>query len=207
MKHEWRKKEKNLYLPKNKPELITVPPLKFFSIKGQCNPNDELFGEYIQVLYSVSYTVRMSHKQGNAPDGYFEYTVYPLEGVWDLTEEGKRKYNGTIDKNELVFNLMIRQPDFVSDEFAAEIIEKTKIKKPHDLLDQLIFETIEEGNCVQMLHLGSYDDEPESFRQMEKFAEEQGVKRKELTHREIYLTDARKTDPAKLKTTLRFLVD
>ena len=89
MKHEWRKKEKNLYVPKQRPELITVPELKFFMIKGTGNPNSEEFSERIEVLYSLAYSVKMMPKKGYNPEGYFEYTVYPLEGIWDLTEKGK----------------------------------------------------------------------------------------------------------------------
>jgi len=129
MKQDWKKNEKNFYLPKNKPERIDVPAFQFFMIEGKGNPNDDFFAEYIGALYSVSYAVKMSWKSGAAPENYFEYTVYPLEGVWDLSEEAKKNYTGKIDKNDLVFNLMIRQPDFVTEEFAKEMIEKTKKKK------------------------------------------------------------------------------
>jgi hypothetical protein len=207
MKHEWKKQEKLIYLPKNKPEIVKVPPFKFFSIKGKGNPNDSFFGETIGVLYSLSYAVKMSPKSGIAPEGFFDYSVYPLEGVWDLIEEARKNYNGTLNKNDLVFNLMIRQPDFVTDGYASKIIERTKAKKPHVLLDQVQFEIVEEGECIQMLHLGSYDSEPESFRQMEQYAQEQNLKRKAKMHREIYLSDARKTAPEKMKTVLRFQVD
>jgi hypothetical protein len=207
MKHEWKKQEKQFYLPKMKPEIIKVPPFKFFSIKGKGNPNDSFFGDYISLLYSLSYAVKMSPNVGIAPNNYYDYTVYPLEGIWDLNEAAKKLYTGTFDKNDLIFNLMIRQPDFVTCEFASEIIKRTKTKKPHALLDQVQFEVIEEGPCIQMLHIGSYDAEPESFRQMEQYALEQNLTRKEKIHREIYLSDARKTLPDKLKTVLRFQVD
>jgi hypothetical protein len=206
MQHEWKKAEKQYYLPKNKPEKLIIPKFKFFSIKGACNPNSELFGEYIGVLYSLAYSVKMSPKSGNAPENYFEYTVYPLEGVWDITEEARKNFNGIINKDDLVFNLMIRQPDFVTPEYAIQIIEKTKKKKPHNLLNEVKFEEIEEGDCIQMLHLGAYDDEPASFNLMEEFATEIGLSRKCKIHREIYLSDARKTAPEKLKTVLRFQV-
>jgi len=206
MKQDWKKNEKLFYQPKNQPQLLTIPDFSFFSIHGRGNPNDATFGEYIAVLYSLSYAVRMSPKQGNAPDGYVEYTVYPLEGVWDLDEEGRRNYTGVVDKNHLVFDLMIRQPDFVKPEYAMEVIERVKKKKPHPLLGQVKFERMEEGRCIQMLHLGSYDSEPESFRQMEQFATDQGLQRASMTHREIYLSDARKVAPEKLKTILRFRV-
>lgn len=203
-KFDWKKEEKQYYLPKNQPEFIKVPPFKFFTIQGKGNPNDVAFGEFVGVLYSLAYAVKMSPKSGNAPEGYFDYPVYPLEGIWDLDEEARKNYNGTLDKNSLVFTLMIRQPDFVNLAFANDIIVRTKLKKPHNLLQNVKFETIEEGNCIQMLHLGHYDSEPESFRKMEEFAATQGLKRKIQTHREIYLSDFRKTSPEKLRTILRF---
>ncbi|MCK5052077.1 MAG: GyrI-like domain-containing protein [Candidatus Cloacimonetes bacterium] len=207
MKHEWRKKEKAIYLPKNKPEIITLPAHKFFMIEGKGNPNDDFFAEYIGVLYSLSYGVRMSPKTGVVPDGYFDYTVYPLEGIWDISEEAKKNYAGKLDKDSLVFNLMIRQPDFVTEKFAEEIIRRIKKKKPHKLLDEVKFGVIEEGECVQMMHLGSYDNEPESFKMMEEFCEENNLKRISKNHKEIYLTDARKVVPEKLKTVLRFKIE
>jgi len=207
MKHEWKKNEKQFYLPKNKPELIRIPKFKFFVIDGKGNPNDDFFAEYVGVLYSLSYGVKMSPKKGIEPKGYFDYTVYPLEGVWDLSEEAKKSFNGTIDKNNLVFNLMIRQPDFVDSNFALQILELTKKNKPHDLLEQIRFEEIVEGDCIQMLHLGSYDSEPASFEIMESFADQENCKRLLKTHREIYLSDARRISPDKLKTILRFSVE
>ncbi len=149
----------------------------------------------------------MSPKQGFSPINYFEYSVFPLEGVWDITDEAKANFTGKLDKNSLVFNLMIRQPDFVTESFAMETLERVKRKKTNTLLEKVKFETIEEGNCVQMLHSGPYDNEPQSFEQMKLFTESIGKKRKSLLHREIYLSDARKTAPEKLKTVLRFCVD
>ncbi len=207
MKHEWRKLEKELYLPKNKPVNVHISEFAFFTIKGKGNPNDDIFPEYIGVLYALSYAIKMSHKKGMAPEGYFDYAVYPLEGVWDIREEAKKTFSGKIDKDELVFKLMIRQPDFVTEEYALSTIERVKVSKPHELLNKVKFEKIAEGNCVQMLHLGSYDDEPESFRIMEEFAEDQNLKRISKGHKEIYLSDASKVEPAKLKTVLRFEVE
>ena len=206
MKHDWKKDEKAFYAPKNKPEKVKLSSMKFFSIRGEGNPNDAFFAEYIGVLYALSYAVKMSPKSGNAPVGYVEYSVYPLEGVWDITDEAKQKPMETLDKNSLVFNLMIRQPDFVTAAYAAETIERVKKKKPHPLLEKVIFEEIEEGECIQMLHIGSYDSEPESFAAMEAFATSQGLVRQSKIHREIYLSDARKTQPDKLRTILRFRV-
>jgi hypothetical protein len=207
MKHEWRKHEKMFYLPPKKPTMVSVPSFKFFTIKGQGNPNDSFFGDYIGVLYSLAYAVKMSPKKDIAPKGYFDYTVYPLEGVWDISDKAKNENNSTLDKNELIFKLMIRQPNFVTDDFASLILKMTKKKKPHELLDKIQFETIKEDKCIQMLHLGPYDDEPKSFKQMEKFAKNEGVIRKSKRHREIYLSDARRVAPEKLKTVLRFKIE
>lgn len=202
--YDWRKTEKALYIPKEKPEQILIPKFRFFTINGSGNPNDEAFSQYIEALYALSYAVKMSPRKGNSPPGYYEYSVYPLEGVWDISDEAKASFKGTIDKNQLVFKLMIRQPDFVNEKFALDILEFTKKKKNNPLIEQLVFEEIEEGSCIQMLHVGSYDDEPLSFSKMEAFAEKNGLKRKSKIHREIYLSDARRTPAEKLKTILRF---
>lgn len=127
--------------------------------------------------------------------------------MWDIKEEVKKTFNGTLNKDDLIFKLMIRQPYFVNEEFWQLILKNMKAKKPHELLDRVKFEEIEEGKCVQMLHLGSYDDEPASFSIMEEFARINGLKRLSKIHREIYLTDARKTAFEKLKTVLLFNVE
>lgn len=206
-KHEWRKKEKEFYLPKNKPEIVQVPEFKFVSISGEGNPNSESFAECIGALYSVAYAIKMNLKKlAHPPQDYHDYTVYPLEGVWDLNKQAREKYDGTFSKDDLVFNLMIRQPDFVSKSFFNEMLEFTKKKKPSAYLDKVKFEKIKDGTCVQMLHIGSYDDEPASFEMMEAFAKSEGVTRKSKVHREIYLSDFRKVPAEKLKTVLRFWV-
>lgn len=204
MKFEWKKQEKNLYLPKGKPNLITVPKQKFIMIRGKGNPNDEEFSEKIGVLYSLAYAVRMMPKQGYTPDGYFEYTVYPLEGIWDLTKEGRQ--SDTLNKDELLYTIMIRQPDFVTQEVFDKAFENVRKKKNHHLLDTVTFETMEDGLSVQMMHVGSYDDEPQSFEQMKKFIKENDLEIITLRHREIYISDARKTEKSKLKTVLRYMV-
>lgn len=207
MKHEYKKHEKQFYAPGSKPEFIDVPPFKFFSLKGQGNPNEPFFADYIETLYALSYGVKMSPKQGFNIPWYFEYSVYPLEGIWDITEAAQKAFSGIIDKKDLVFNLMIRQPDFVTEEIADDIIRLTQKKKKLPLLDQVKFELIKDGPSIQMLHTGSYDSEPESFRIMEEFAVANNYKRLSKIHREIYLSDARKTSTEKLKTILRFQVE
>jgi hypothetical protein len=204
MKFEWKKHAKELYMPKEKVELLTAPEFKFFMIKGNENPNHEQFSEAIGVLYSLSYAVKMMPKSGVTPEGYFEYTVFPLEGIWDMTKKGKQEV--TLDKNELVYTIMIRQPDFVTEEIAMKALEIVKKKKPHPLLDSVTFGSMNDGLCVQMLHVGSYDDEPHSFDIMKKYCEENNLERESKNHREIYITDARKTEKDKLKTVLRYKV-
>jgi hypothetical protein len=204
MKYEWKKQEKDLYLPKEKPELITVPKQKFLMISGKGNPNGEEFSEKIGVLYSLAYAIRMMPKQGYTPEGYFEYTVYPLEGIWDLTEEGKKL--DELDKDELLYTIMIRQPDFVTEEVVKIAFENTRKKKPHPLLNNVTFGTIEDGLSVQMLHVGSYDDEAQSFDKMKEFIMNNNLERVSMQHREIYVSDLRKVEVAKLKTTLRYKV-
>ncbi len=207
MKLDWKKQEKKYYLPKTEPELLEIPGFRYFSVKGEGNPNDDFFADYIKVLYSLAYAVKMSPKSGNAPNNYCEYTVYPLEGIWDLKDDAKKSGNHLFDKNDLAFNLMIRQPDFVTSDLAEEIIRITLKKKPDKLLGKVVFGTITDGLCIQMLHTGPYDTEPESFSRMEEFAISKRLIRPVLYHREIYLSDARKTAPEKLRTVLRFKVN
>ncbi|MCX7773239.1 MAG: GyrI-like domain-containing protein [Clostridia bacterium] len=201
-----KQKDKPFYSPGTKPELITIPPMNFFTIKGEGNPNSEVFAERVAVLYALSYGIKMLPKKGITPEGYEPYSVYPLEGVWDLNDEAKLKSFEHLDKDSLVFNLMIRQPDFVTKELATQVIGLTKQKKGDALFDQARFESLTEGLCVQMLHKGPYDDEPASFERMEAFCEENGLIRESKLHREIYLGDPRKTAPEKLRTILRFKV-
>ncbi len=211
MKHEWRKHEKKIYLPKTSPEVIKVPKMKYFIISGEGNPNSEEFSDYIEALYAFSYGVKMMPKKGTVPLGYFEYTVYPLEGLWSLTEDGKMLYskNENIQnlKDHLVFDLMIRQPDFVNETFLMNLKESLyKKKKNKRILEVKYAELPEELSC-QIMHIGEYDNEPESFKKMEDYLKHTGYKRVGKTHREIYISDPRKTLPEKLKTTLRIKIE
>jgi hypothetical protein len=131
MKSEWKKQEKALYLPKTEPQIISIPKHKFFAIKGKGDPNNVDFSEKVGVLYSLAYAVRMMPKSGFTPEGYFEYTVYPLEGVWSS--------NNVTDKSSYVYTIMIRQPEFVTDEIVAKVIETVKKKKPHQFLSDIFF--------------------------------------------------------------------
>lgn len=204
MKYEWRKSDKSLYLPKNKPEIIEVPPIKYLMLNGKGNPNDPEFAEAIEALYSVSYGIRMSHKSDTIPEGYYEYTVFPLEGIWDLEEEARGLE--IIQKDKLIYTLMIRQPEFLTEKFAMATIEKIKNKKSNKLLENVRFEILNEGLNLQMMHIGSYDDEVKSFNLMEEFCSSNNLIRTDKTHKEIYISDFRKVETAKLKTVLRFKV-
>ncbi|MCL2757016.1 MAG: GyrI-like domain-containing protein [Coriobacteriia bacterium] len=198
MKYEWKKSEKDLYLPKDAPTIVTVPKQKFFAIDGKGDPNGEDFAERTGVLYSLAYAVRMMPKSGFTPDGYYEYTVYPLEGIWENVD--------VLDKGLFSYTIMIRQPDFVNAEVAEKALGIIKEKKPHILLPEACFCEIEDGLSVQMMHVGSYDSEPQSFEMMRRFAKDNGLIRRTDNHREIYLSDPRKTERDRLKTVLRYCV-
>ncbi|WP_405114530.1 GyrI-like domain-containing protein [Paenibacillus sp. FSL K6-1217] len=202
MKFEWRKQDKALYLPPAEPGLIQVPAFPYFTLRGEGNPNGSAFAEAVAALYSLSYAVKMLPRRGPVPEGYYDYTIFPLEGVWDLSETGRRL--AALDKDELVYTIMIRQPDFVTPELAAEVLEQVKRSKPHPLLDKAVFTRFEDGLSVQMLHIGPYDDEPHSFARMEQFCAAQGLLRESHLHREIYISDARRVRPENLRTVLRF---
>ncbi|MHA6261359.1 GyrI-like domain-containing protein [Sporosarcina sp. CAU 1771] len=174
-------------------------------IEGSGNPNtSEQFKENIEILYSLSYAIRMMHKKVEPPEGYFEYTVFPLEGHWDLDEEGRKL--DYLDKDHFVYKLMIRQPDFVTEELFQYALSVVRGKNQELNLDGVQFEEITEGLCVQAIHVGSFDTEPETFEKRERFCTENNLVRIEKTHKEIYITDARRTVPERVKTVLRFKV-
>ena len=208
MKHEWRKHEKEFYIPKTKPELVDLPTFKFYTIEGEGNPNSESFGKAIEALYGASYGIRMMPKKGKVPEGYFEYTVYPLEGVWSLTDSflENMKEGDLFTKDDFKYKIMIRQPDFVSSELAHSNLEAVADAKSNELIHSITFESICVGLCVQMMHIGSYDHERESFDLMEAFCTEHNLERLSPIHREVYIGDSRKADSDKLKTVLRFKV-
>ncbi|MFF2878545.1 GyrI-like domain-containing protein [Gottfriedia sp. NPDC057991] len=204
-KLEWRKSLKEIYLPKSKPSKIKIPNFKYITIEGKGNPNNEVFKENVEALYSLAYAIKMLPKKGIVPEGYIDYTVFPLEGVWDLDEEGRKL--DYLNKEHLLYKLMIRQPDFVTEDLTYIILDQLKQKKKNPLLANVKFESITEGLCVQTMHIGSYDDEPRTFKLMEEFCKENHLQRVQKTHKEIYISDARKTQPDKLKTVLRFQVE
>ncbi len=196
MKHEWRRHEKALYGAGKTPGLVDVPAQKFIVISGRGDPNGEDFSARISALYPLAYALRSVFKARDEV-----YAVYPLEGLWSGAVQG-----GAVVKSELEYELMIRQPDAATEDEFSEALDRTRRRKPSPLLDEVRFEAITDGRCVQMLHTGPYDDEPASFALMADFAAANGLERAGAGHREIYLNDAKRTEPAKLRTILRFSV-
>lgn len=201
-KLEYKKAYKDQYLPTTNPTIIEIPPINFAVIDGEGDPNSDEFAQATAALYSFSYAVKMSYKSKVVPIDFYDYTVFPLEGVWDLVDKSK----SSKDKSNYAYSIMIRQPDFLDNNLFDRFLTETKKKKPNPYLDKLHFKTIDEGLCCQMLHIGSYDDEPASFEKMKQYCKEKSYERASLKHREIYLSDPRKTENQKLKTVLRFKV-
>lgn len=203
MKHEWKKCEKNLYGAKTTPRIVEVPRQKYIMINGKGNPNDEEFSMKVSALYSLAYAIKMGYKaeRKDAQENVVtDFTVYPLEGVW------KEKKGTELIKEELEYTIMIRQPDFITEDMVIEAMEKVKKKKPNPFYDSIDFQTMQDGTCVDILHIGSYDDEPASFQCMNEFAKENGCQRSETWHREIYLSNTNRVEKSKLKTILRYVI-
>lgn len=198
MKHEWRENEANIYLPEVKPVIIEVPKYKFLTLEGKGDSDSESYTENIVALYAMSYGIKTC-KKSIRPKDYVDYTVYPVETLW-YSEANE-------DENDTSYKVMIRQPDFVTNELVDKIRAITLEKKSHGIYNRVNFEEIEEGKCVQALHLGSYKKEDGTFELMENFAAKTELKRSSKAHRKIYLSDARKAHPEKLKTVLRFQVE
>lgn len=150
-----------------------IPKHNYVTIEGEGDPNGPDCSDRVEALYAVSYAIRMMPKKGITPDGYFEYAVYPLEGLWDLSVAGRE--NRSLDKSELIYKIMIRQPEFVIVEVLNMALEFASKKVSQELLDELKLEVIEDGLSVQMLHVGSYDDEKKSFDLMKDYIAGNGL--------------------------------
>lgn len=205
-KLDYKKEYKDLYLPKQKPMLIEVPPMPFFMVDGVGAPGSEEYQEAISILYSLSFTIKMSKMSGTAPPGYFEYVVPPLEGLW-WGENGP--FTLDTPRERWHWTSMIRQPDFVTEEVYQMALFSCAEKKPEVPVTKSRFATFAEGLCVQILHVGPYLEERRSLEQLLAFCAEH-----DLTvlhddthkHHEIYLSDPRRVAPDKLKTVLRLPV-
>jgi hypothetical protein len=204
-KVDYKKDYKDLYLPKTKPMLIDVPPMNFIMIDGAGDPNQIEYQQAVGTLYALAFTIKMSKMSGNQPQGYFEYVVPPLEGLWWISGG-----DFTFDKRDnWLWTSMIRQPEFVTPAVFNRAVEECHLKKPELDLSKARFETFTEGLCVQIMHIGPYSDEPRSLALLKDFTKENGLVDQtgsERKHHEIYLSDPRKTAPEKLKTVLRLPV-
>lgn len=202
MKYEWKKHEKDLYVTKDSPVLLQVDKQQFIMISGKGNPNNADFSNRVSVLYALAYAIKMDYKKSvSKEDDITDFTVYPLEGVWDLQEGSE------LIKDNLLYTIMIRQPDVITKDMVDAALQKVKAKKPNPLYEEIRFDTITEGKCIQVLHIGSFDDEPASFKKLDEFASENHLKRTKKTHREIYLNNANRVEKNKLKTILRYTVE
>ncbi|MDU4697896.1 GyrI-like domain-containing protein [Paenibacillus rubinfantis] len=200
-KVDFKKKYKDLYLPGTEPMLVEVPPMLYLMVDGKGDPDGESYQLAVQKLYALSYGIKMSKMGEDKPDGYFEYVVPPLEGLWDSVTVG---YD--LNRNNWIWTSMIRQPDFVTEDLLDRVKEQTAKKKPELDLSDVRLSLFEEGLCVQILHIGPYRTEPESVARMAAFLEASGLTENfdDLRkHHEIYLSDPRKTAPEKMKTVLR----
>ena len=207
MAFDFKKEYKEFYLPPQTPILITVPPMQYVAVRGRGDPNAET-GEYQRALgvpYALAYTIKMSKRSDRRMDGYFDFVVPPLEGLW------QQKGGGPVDlsrKQDFGWTALIRLPDFVTEEEFAWARQEAARKKGIETKDARL-KTLSEGMCVQMLHRGPYDQEPASIRQMEQFAAQAGYAldlSDQRRHHEIYLSDARKTAPDKMRTVIRLPV-
>lgn len=204
MAFDFKKEYREFYLPKNKPEIVTVPPASYIAVRGQGDPNEEggAYQAAIGVLYAVAYTLKMSYKTDYRIEGFYEYVVPPLEGFW--RQEG---ITGVDYANKAAFQWIsvIRLPEFVTEKDLLWAVETATRKKKLDC-SAAEFLTIDEGLCVQILHQGPYDDEPATVALLDRFLLENGCEN-DLSdtrwHHEIYLSDARKTPPEKWKTVIR----
>ena len=204
MAFDYKKEYKEFYMPKNKPSIVTVPSMNYIAVRGTGNPNQE-DGEYKQsigLLYGIAFTIKMSKKGDHRIEGYFDYVVPPLEGFWWMEGVTEIDYNRKEDFNWIS---VIRLPDFVTKADFDWAVGVATTKKKTDF-SKVEFLTYDEGLCVQCMHIGSYDDEPATVAMMHAFMDQQGyeldITDKRL-HHEIYLSDARKVDPEKLKTVIR----
>lgn len=222
MAFDLKKEYKEFYMPKNKPEIVKIPPMNYVAVRGKGNPNVEC-GDYqqaISILYAVAYTLKMSYKTDYKIEGFFEYVVPPLEGFWWQGEQhpvdaemrtdrtDRRENTKGIDySNKDTFNWIsvIRLPDFITEKDFAWAVQTATKKKKIDC-SPAEFLTIDEGLCVQIMHQGSFDSEPATVALLEDYLKEQGYENninEQRLHHEIYMSDARKVAPEKWKTVIR----
>lgn len=204
MAFDFKKEYKEFYMPKGKPEIVTVPKANYIAVRGKGDPNDEggAYQQAVGILYAVAYTLKMSYKTDYRIEGFFDYVVPPLEGFWWQDGVGGIDYS---DKSTFNWISVIRLPDFVTQkdfDWATGEAEKKK----HLDCSKAEFLTIDEGLCVQIMHIGPFDDEPATVSMMNAYLLENGYENDfsgSRLHHEIYLSDARKVAPEKWKTVIR----
>ena len=204
MAFDYKKEYKEFYIPKSKPEIINIPAMNYIAVRGKGNPNEKegAYQQAIGILYAIAYTIKMSYKGEHKIDGFFEYVVPPLEGFW-----WQENVAGVDYSNKDTFNWIsvIRLPDFVTKEDFNWAVDAASRKKKIDC-SLAEFLTINEGLCVQVMHIGPFDDEPATVAIMDNYLEQHGYVN-DITstrlHHEIYLSDARKVAPEKYKTVIR----
>lgn len=213
MPFDYKKEYKDLYLPKTQPALIKVPRINYLAVRGKGNPNTEgsEYKQSIGLLYAIAFTIKMSKKGKHRLDGYFEYVVPPLEGLWWQENQNSNLQTQPVNmidytrKDDFNFISIMRLPEFVTKaDFDWAIAEATRKKKQD--FSKVEFLTHDEGECVQCMHIGSYDDEPATLAKLHRFIAEQGYEvdiQNPRYHHEIYLSDPRRTAPEKCKTVLR----
>lgn len=204
MAFDYKKEYKEYYMPKNKPEIVNVPQMNYIAVRGMGDPNEEggAYKAAIGLLYGIAFTIKMSKKGAHKIEGYFDYVVPPLEGFW--WQEGIEGIDYT-KKDQFQWISVIRLPDFVTKaDFDWAIAEATSKKKMD--FSQVEFWTVEEGMCVQCMHIGSYDEEPATIEKMDQYLLENGYENdfsNGRLHHEIYLSDARRVAPERRKTVIR----
>lgn len=204
MAFDYKKEYKEFYMPKNKPAIVEVPTMNYIAVRGKGNPNEEdsEYKQSIGLLYAIAFTIKMSKMGDHHIEGYFDYVVPPLEGFW--WQEGVDGIDYA-HKENFQFVSVIRLPDFVTKEDFDWAIREATRKKKMDF-SKVEFMTYTEGLCVQIMHVGSYDDEPASIALMDAYIEENGYVNdfsNQRMHHEIYLSDARRVAPERLKTVVR----
>lgn len=204
MAFDFKKEYKEFYLPKDKPQIVTVPKANYIAVRGKGDPN-EAGGAYqkaVGVLYAIAYTLKMSYKTGYRMEGFYEYVVPPLEGFWWQDGVDGIDYS---DKSTFHWISVIRLPEFVSKADFEWAVKQVEQKKKMDL-SSAEYMTIDEGMCVQIMHIGPFDEEPATVEKMNRYLAENGYENDfttERLHHEIYLSDARKVSPEKWKTVIR----
>ena len=204
MAFDFKKEYKEFYMPKNKPEIVTVPRANYIAVRGKGDPNEEggAYKKAMEILYSVAYTLKMSYKTDHRIEGFYEYVVPPLEGFW--WQEGVDGVDYS-DKSAFCWLSVIRLPDFITKSDFDWAVETASKKKKLDC-SEAEFLPLDEGLCVQILHTGPYDDEPGTVALMDEYLAANGYANDfsdSRLHHEIYLSDARKTPPEKLRTVIR----